>query len=105
MIKPTIGRKLWYWETRQCFEEAALVNFDHETGPQPQDASVCYVFSDRCVNLSVVDHNGTPRSVTSVVLMQEGDAIPDGRFATWMPYQIGQAKRESADRPRLASTV
>lgn len=94
MIRPSIGRKLWFWRTREAYQSALDTEFQGRT--QAEDASVCYVHSDTYVNLSVVDHDGTIRAETSVTLVQEGDALPPSRFATWMPFQVGQAKAQAA---------
>ncbi len=81
MIKPTIGRVVWFHEA-----------FKPDTSEQPRAALVCYVHSETCVNLAVFDVNGTASSRTSVYLRQEGVEAPNGPFCEWMPYQIGQAK-------------
>jgi hypothetical protein len=80
MIKPTIGRKVW-------FREAA--------GEKEQDATVIDVHGDRCVNLFIVNHTGSAFPMRSVTLVQEGDAVPDGPHCVWMPYQVGQAKAQA----------
>jgi hypothetical protein len=84
MIKPSIGRVVWY----------------HPAGPivpagaQPLAALVTYVHSDTCVNLAVFDSNGVASSQTSVFLDQgDGGAVPDSGYCEWMPYQIGQAAK------------
>lgn len=79
MIKPTIGRIVWFWRT------------DSEEG-QAEPGIVCYVLHDRSVNLAVFDDTGTSREERCVTLHQEGDPAPAGRHASWMLYQVGQAK-------------
>lgn len=79
IIEPSIGRKLWYWTG------------DPEQ-KQAQDATVCYVWGTRMVNLRVTDHQGVSRPETSVRLWQEGDPALMGAYAMWMPFQVGQAK-------------
>ena len=63
MIKPTIGRVVWY----------------HAPGTtstvRPQAAIVAHVWSDTCVNLAVFDVNGAASNATSVFLYQ-GDTEP-----------------------------
>lgn len=81
MIKPTIGRVVWFHEA-----------FVPDQPQQPRAAIVCYVHGDNCVNLAVFDQNGVPSGHTSVFLRQEGVEAPNGPFCEWMPYQIGQAK-------------
>lgn len=96
MIKPTIGRRVWYWLSATDYFAAEAVNFDPLRGPQPFDAGIIRVFSNRCVNLMVTDHNGIQEPRTSVTLVQDCDRVPDSYFATWMPFQVGQAKKESS---------
>lgn len=90
MIKPTIGRRVWY--RPGPFGLPGMTNF----GDQPLDAGIVYVWGDRCVNLDVTDHAGRHHALTSVTLLQEGDAVPGGHYAEWMPYQTGQAKAHAA---------
>lgn len=92
MIKPTIGRQVWFWQ------------FGHTTeGEQPQAATVCYVFSDRMVNLQVIDHNGIARAMTSVPLRQSEDEAPVGSYCEWMPYQKAVASGQQEPTRHAAS--
>lgn len=86
MISPSIGRKVWYWPVN----EPAMAQFNTELA---LDATVIYPWSDTCVNLSITDHTGVVHVRTSVFLHQ-GDigGRPSSSCATWMPYQMGQAK-------------
>ena len=79
MIKPTVGRVMWFYRTGK--EE------------QPFVSLVTYVHSDRCVNLVTFDWNGNTKGETSVTLVQERDERPSGYFCEWMPYQKGQAAK------------
>jgi len=79
MIQPTIGRVVWFWETKEQ--------------SQPQTGLVCYVHSSTLVNLAVFDANGNPQSRTSVLLYQGDTERPERYFAEWMPYQKGQAAK------------
>lgn len=93
MVKPSIGRVLWFYPA------------DHLVQEQPLAAIVTAVWGDRCVNLAVFGRNGVPMShpPTSVTLVQEGDEKPKaGPYCTWMPYQIGQAKAHAAETPKAA---
>ena len=93
MIKPTIGRVVWFYK---------YVQGQGHKGPLA--AHVAFVFSDSMVNLMVIDENGNPHSEMSVYLHQEGDEIPGGNYAEWMPYQKGQAaKTEQLERAIEAS--
>lgn len=87
MIKPTIGRKVWFW----AHEPAGGYE-----GHQPEDATVVFVFNESMVNLRVTDHSGNSRAETSVFLWQGEGEQPVTRHAQWMPYQLGQAKAQSA---------
>lgn len=89
MIKPTVGRVVWY-----------------QTGnpqDQPNAAIVAYVYTDRCVNLMVINANGDNYSRQRVFLRQDDDLIPDGFYAEWMPYQKGQAAKTEGLQAELDS--
>lgn len=89
IIKPTIGRKVWY----RPHESDAMVNSQHGM----LDATIVEVWDDRLVNLVVFDANGFHYTKTSVQLVQEGDnASVYGGYAEWMPYQTGQAAKTEA---------
>lgn len=90
MIQPTIGRKVWYRPGPQG--DGGL----NVWSDQPLDATVVYVHGDRLVNLVVFDHSGQYAERRSVTLVQEGDDIPHGHYAEWMPYQNAQAKKHEA---------
>lgn len=93
MIKPTVGRVVWY---QPHFSDDTLRVFSNN---QPLAAHVAYVHNDRLVNLMVIDPNGNPQPRTSVVLLQEGDARDvETSFCEWMPFQIGQAKRYEEEK-------
>lgn len=108
IIKPTIGRRVWYWpsDEEHGVGTAALAGNLTTTEPvllvatreQPCDAGIAYVHGDRMLNLTVADHNGVMHSRCWVPLLQEGDqAPPEGvAYAQWMPYQVGQAAKQAA---------
>lgn len=88
MIKPSIGRVVWFTPAKN---DAALSGSD-----QPLAAIVTYVHSDRCVNLAVFDANGGSLGRTSAALLQDEDVGNEGGyFAQWMPYQAGQATKQT----------
>lgn len=89
MIKPTVGRVVWYHPAFQP---------DQGIDEGTQAAIVCFVHSDTCVNLSVFDENGTPSGKSSVHLFQGDGARPGGEYAEWMPYQIGQAAKSETEK-------
>jgi len=81
MIKPTIGRIVWYHPapgSRMIKDE------------QPCAGQVCMVHSDDVVNLSVVDHYGVQHSKVNVSLVQDG-SVPEGEYCEWP-----QAEKEPA---------
>lgn len=85
MIKPTIGRVVWFYPS------------DFTEGGQPQAALIAFVHSDNCINLAAHDVNGNGYGATSVPLVQDGELVPEnGYYAKWMPYQVGQAKKNEA---------
>jgi len=95
MIKPTVGRVVWYWPNEH--DHKALGAFAYEGSDQPFAATVSFVHSDRMVNLSVVDHNGAQYERRSVTLLQDGDTVNSkAGYAEWMPYQKGQAAKTEA---------
>lgn len=64
---------------------------------QPMAASIAFVHSDDCVNLSVIDHQGAQHAVHSVRLVQEDEPLPGAiTHCKWMPYQVGQARANGA---------
>lgn len=85
MIKPTIGRVVWFWPLGDQTTE--------DPNAQPLAALVTYVWKDNCVNLMVANRDGMPMSCTSVFLWQGEGSRPVIPFAEWMPYQISQARK------------
>lgn len=100
MIQPSIGRVVWFTPS---------VNDDPRADiKQPLIGHVAYVWNDRLVNLAVFDQNGNSLGGrTSVQLLQDDDLKPEhGYFASWMPYQKGQAaKTEAAEAAARGSAV
>ena|SRR3990172_380399 len=89
-IVPTIGRKVWFWSCLPVIDSA-----------QPEDATICYVHNDCTVNLRVTDHNGDSRPEHYVHLIlsnAEKQSLAQGAYATWMPYQIGQAEKYAEEK-------
>jgi hypothetical protein len=92
IIKPTVGRVVWFTPNEDINPLGIKVNH----GDQPMVAFITYVFNDRMVNLIVWDHEGNRSKHTSVTLVQEEDPKPEGNYAEWMPYQVGQAKKHNS---------
>lgn len=90
-IEPTIGRVVWY----------RPANDGHAAGPHPGEqalaAIVAHVNDDGTLNLGVFNVAGVPFSAMNVPLVQDGDELPDGAYAEWMPYQRAQAKKAEAE--------
>lgn len=110
MIKPTVGRVLWYWPSE--YDCKNLHVFAYDGSDQPFAATVAFVHSDRMVNLAIVDHNGMPFAKRSVTLLQEGDQqlerirdrVSDhAGYAEWMPYQKGQAAKTESLESQLSA--
>jgi hypothetical protein len=84
-IQPTQGRVILYTPDSN----------DGITKSGPQLAAiVAAVNEDGTVNLAVFDANGSPAQRQNVVVVQEDEDSPEaGGFASWMPYQLGQAAK------------
>lgn len=96
MIKPTVGRIVWFHPG--SWHANTMTWFDHS---QPMAATVVYVHGDRWVNLTVCDQGGQTHGLTNVTLVQEGDARPAEYFAEWIPFQKGQAAKTEAFERRI----
>jgi len=94
-IQPTIGRRVLYWPnpTDAQGHPDPISIIDPE---QPCDAGIAFVHNDRLLNLTVAGHLGGAHSRPNVVLVQDGDELPPAgaAYATWMPYQLGQAQQQ-----------
>lgn len=98
MIPAEIGRVVLFWPG----PSSNGVCHDFK---KPFTGRIAYPWSDRMINVEYADHNGTHHKETSVMLLQDDDPKPDGQsFATWMPYQIGQAAKYEA-KGDIASRV
>ena len=100
MIRPTVGRVVWYRPGK--YDDIARID------GAPLAAIVASVFGDDCVNLTVFDAMGVAHPRTSVTLVQDGgppvEALGDGAsYCEWMPYQKGQAAKTEALEARLAA--
>lgn len=84
MIKPTIGRIVWY--------HPGPNNSQLRLDTQPFAAIIAGVIDEHTVNLTCFDADGYPWPMRGVHLCQD-DEQPEQYTAEWMPYQIGQAKK------------
>ena len=89
-ILPTIGRKVWLWVPSKIGVKDAEQAFD---------ATVIHVAIDGRVDLAYTNHYGTSGAMMRVELR---DPQPSDKhdaetevYATWMPYQVGQAKKDA----------
>lgn len=98
LIKPTIGRRIWYWPGYlDLAVPGSPMRLISDQAAQPFDAGVIYVHSDTCVNLQVTDHMGGIWFREKVRILQEGESsavIHEEGIAEWMNYQVGAAARE-----------
>lgn len=95
IIKPTVGRKVWYRPSPGDRLGPIPMN---TTSGQPLDATIIAVWGDRMINVLVTDVMGRHFPVLSCTLLQPGDApladldgVPVGRYCEWMPYQVATA--------------
>ena len=90
MIKPTIGRVMWYWPEKQ------------HRGKLPWAAIVTDVHNDNGVSIAVFAPNGDTilGGMQSVPIVQEGSphVAGDSPYVEWMPYQIGQAAKTAGGK-------
>jgi hypothetical protein len=90
-ITPSIGRKVWFYPDENCISSlAATRENDH-----PFDATIISVHDDGTVNLAVHDHVGHHFAKLDVPLLDPADESIPGCYATWMPYQVKQARAEA----------
>lgn len=77
MIKPTVGRVVWYRESAAYYPPT-----------QAMAAIVTKVTSDNLVNLAVFGPLGDCQGRLNVVLVQDTETPPKiGAYCEWMPYQ------------------
>jgi hypothetical protein len=84
-IPPTVGRHVDYYRTPDHWKAEPK---------RPYCAHIVNVNGDGTINVVFWNEMGSALPVQHVVLLQHGEQVPDDRdFATWMPYQIGQAQK------------
>lgn len=99
-ITPTPGRVLWYWPS----EADGIAQFGRGTSnAQPLAAIVAGIVDDNHINLCVFDAHGNTQNRTNVQLIQGDDVQAGGSFATWMPYQLGQAAKTEEAEAKVAT--
>lgn len=94
MIKPSIGRVVWF------YPDAGFSNTNTpSSNGEPLPALITRVWGDALINIGGFDANGKPFARTSVTLLGADDTAPDGMHATWMPFQLQQAKAQDVQTP------
>jgi hypothetical protein len=95
MIKPTVGRPVWYYPPGRLLHD------------QPLAAVIVHIFNDRMVNLAIFLRNGNAMvdPPTSIPLLQDGDENPPTGmgYCTWMPYQIAKASEGNVETAASAA--
>ena len=99
MIKPTVGRVVWYNPHAKDNLEV-LVDDKGKPKGDPLVALVLAVHNDTRVNLMVFSAYGQSRFLSRVELWQGDNERPKGHgYAEWMPFQRGQQmKTEELER-------
>lgn len=101
-ITPTVGRVVWFYPATN----QATSGFAPPDEGQPLAAIVARVVDADAdvLHLTVFDSNGVPHSMPYVQLVQADQGAPaEGRYAAWMPYQVGQAKKQAEREVREIS--
>ena len=96
MIKPTIGRVVWYWPS----------HLTHTS--QPYAALIAHVHDDFEINVAFFDHYGVAGADQRVLLLQDDDSYGNpggGGWAKWMPYQKGQAAKTEALEAKIGAST
>src|SRR6476620_9768805 len=90
MIKPTVGRVVWYNPVPKDNLEQ-LADEHGKRKEEPLVGIVLAVHSDTRVNLLVISAYGQTRFLSRVELWQGEGERPTGHgYAEWMPFQRGQ---------------
>lgn len=96
IIKPTIGRRVWFRCNDSFAKEKGIYRIDDV---QAMDAGIVYVHGDAMVNLIVTDHIGNTHAINSVALVDEADGYSYAMWCEWMPYQKEQGKTVKSTDP------
>lgn len=92
MIKPTVGRVVWFLAPNDPIQADKS---------QPLDAHIVYVHSDTLINIAGFNQDGISFAKTSVFLRADSSVATTGNsfWCEWMPYQQGQvAKTDEATK-------
>lgn len=97
MPLPTPGRIVWYYPSKHIDDIPQNLN-------EPLAAIVAAVYAAGTrVNLHVIDADGESVARRSILFVQPNEAVDSasGCYATWMPYQVGQAAKTEALQAEL----
>jgi len=89
IIKPTIGRRVWFRCSDSFAKEKGIYRIDDV---QAMDAGIVYVHGDTMVNLNITDHIGNTHAINSVTLVDDANGNSYVMWCEWMPYQKEQVK-------------
>jgi hypothetical protein len=95
-ITPSVGRIVWFYRRSDAHDYIALHRHAPNAPVQPCAAIIAHVIDDEHVTLTVLDHDGRAHGVPNVWLRADDTVpLPDELdcFASWMPYQLGQAAK------------
>lgn len=102
-IEPPVGRVVLYYPSDDDIYYARISCVKGK----PLSAMVAWVNEDETINLAVNDMNGYNIAIKRVTLIQPGEQPPDRTktksYATWMPYQVGQAAKTEAAYEKMAA--
>lgn len=111
MIKPTVGRIVWYNPIPKDNLELLMPEKEHgvekanHPREQPLAAIVVAVHSDTRINILAFSAYGQTRFFPRVELYQgEGDRPKGHGYCEWMPFQIGQSKKTEELEKQLHQT-
>jgi hypothetical protein len=80
MIKPSIGRIVWFHPANHASEQQCA-------------AIITYVHEDNLINIAAFSPEGAYEAFQNVYLVQDEELPPaSSSYAQWMPYQKAVAK-------------
>lgn len=96
MIKPTVGRKVWFIPSDYAVSiDGYKMLMDDSGNTQPLDATIIGVHTDSIVNLHIIDTEGNAYFGDSITLFNGSPSLEaDESYAMWMPYQVTQAAKD-----------
>lgn len=102
-IEPTVGRVVLYFPSD---DDVYYGRIEGEKG-KALSAMIAWVNDDGTINLAVNSRYGNHVGCRNVELIQPGEPTPERTksrsYATWMPYQLGQAAKTEKLEGEIAS--